>query len=167
MDIRAIYGYNLKNITYKWNRHLSSCKKIKIYIYAEYFKNILQNLDEQIQVKVNHGRGTTNIVRITRQLIEKEKEHQISLHFLFINFKAAFDTILREAFLKILFKICIPNKSVEAIKNLYDKSECSILAGGELKDWFPVNIGVRRGCIMSPSLFNIFMEHVMKVYFGA
>ena len=40
--------------------------------------------------------------------------------------------------------------------------ECSIIAGGELTDWFPVNIGVRQGYIMSPRLFNIFLEYVMK-----
>ena len=63
----------------------------------------------------------------------------------------------------MLLKIDIPNKPVEIIKNLYDKTEFSIIAGGELSYWFPVNIGVRQGCIMSPSLFNIFMEYVMKV----
>ena len=62
----------------------------------------------------------------------------------------------------MLLNIGIPNKLVEIIKNLYDKSECSIIVDGELTDWFPVNIDVRQGCIMSPSLFNIFLEHVMK-----
>ena len=59
-------------------------------------------------------------------------------------------------------KIGIPNKFVETIKNLYDKTEFSIIDRGQLTDWFHVTIGVRQGCIMSPSLYNIFMEHVMK-----
>ena len=62
----------------------------------------------------------------------------------------------------MLLKIGILNKPVVIIKNLYDKMECSIIAGGELSDWFPVNIVVRQGCIMSLSLFNIFLEYVMK-----
>ena len=95
-------------------------------------------------------------------MIEKAKEHQIPLHFHFIDFKGAFDTMWREALWKMLLKIGILNKLVEIIKKLYDKTECSIIAGGELADWFPVNIGVRQGCIMSPSLFNIFLEYVMK-----
>ena len=61
----------------------------------------------------------------------------------------------------MLLKIDIPNKLVEIIKNLYNKTEYSLIAGGELTDWFPVNIGVRQGCIMSPSVFNIFLEYVM------
>ena len=36
---------------------------------------------------------------------------------------------------------------------------CNIWRG--LKDWCPVNIGVRQGCIMSYSVFNIFLKHVM------
>ena len=62
----------------------------------------------------------------------------------------------------MLLKIGIPNKLVEIIIHLYDKTECFIIAGGELTDWFPVNIGIRKGCIILPSLFNIFLEYVMK-----
>ena len=80
------------------------------------------------------GRGTTDAIFIIRQLIEKAKEHQIPHHFHFIDFKATFDTIWRKALWKMLLKIGIPNKLVEIIKNLYDKTECFIIAGGELSD---------------------------------
>ena len=62
----------------------------------------------------------------------------------------------------MLLKIGIPNNLVEIIKNLYDKTECSIISRGELTDWFPVNSDMIQGCIMSPSLFNILLEYVMK-----
>ena len=108
------------------------------------------------------GRGTTDEIFIIRQLIEKAKEYKIPLHFHFIDFKAAFNTIWREALWKMLFKIVFSNKLVVIMINLYDKTECSIIVGGELTDKFPINIGVRQGCIMSPSLFTIFLEYVMK-----
>ena len=124
--------------------------------------HIIESSMSDSQFGFRPGRGTTDAIFIIRQLIEKAKEHQIPIHFHFIDFKAAFDTIWRDALWKMLLKIGIPNKLVEIIKNLYDKTECSIIAGGELSDWFPVNIGVRQGCIMSPSLFNIFLEYIMK-----
>ena len=83
------------------------------------------------------GRGTTDAVFIIMQLIEKAKEHQIPLYFHFIDFKSVFDTIWREALWKMLLKIGIPNKLVEIIKNLYDKTECSIIVGGKLSDLVP------------------------------
>ena len=124
--------------------------------------HIIESSMSDSQFGFKPGRGTTDAIFIIRQLIEKAKEHQIPLHFHFIDFKAAFETIWREALWKMLLKIGIPNKFVEIIKNIYDKMECSIIAGGELRDWFPVNIGVRQGCSMSPYLFNIFLEYVMK-----
>ena len=95
------------------------------------------------------GKGTTDAIFITRKLIESTKFLTIST--LLIDLKAALDTILREALWKMLLKIGIPNKLVETIKYFYDKIKCSIIDGGELT-----------GCIISPSLFNIFLEHLMK-----
>ena len=95
---------------------------------------IIQSSMNDFQFGVRHGRVTTDAIFIIRQLIEKAKDHQIPLDFHFIDFKAAFDTIWREALWKMLLKIGIPNKLVEIIKNLYDKTECFIIAGGELID---------------------------------
>ena len=107
-------------------------------------------------------RGTTDATFIIMQLIEKEKEHQIPLHFHFIDFKAAFDTIWREALWKMLLKIGIPNKPIETTTNLYDKKLHNSwrITNGLVN--IPVNIGVRQGCSMSPRLFNIFLKHRTK-----
>ena len=61
-----------------------------------------------------------------------------------------------------MIQLDIPQKYVAIIKNLYNDTNCAIIADGQLTDWFPVNMGVRQGCIMSPRLFNIFLEHVTK-----
>ena len=61
-----------------------------------------------------------------------------------------------------MIQIGIPQKYVTIIKNLYNDTNCAIIAGGQLTDWFPVNMGAIQGCIMSPSLLNICIEHVMK-----
>ena len=124
--------------------------------------HIIESSMSDSQFGFRPGRGTTDAIFIIRQLIEKAKEHQITLISIFIDFKAAFYTIWIETLWKMLLKIVIPNKLVEIIINIYDNTECSIISGGELTDRFPVNIGVRQGCIMSPSLFTIFLEYVMK-----
>ena len=50
--------------------------------------------------------------------------------------------------------------SVDTIKNMYDKSECAITIDGNLTQWFKVNVGVRQGCLLSPTHFNVFLEIV-------
>ena len=58
-------------------------------------------------------------------------------------------------------EICCDNKKPIYIYR-YNETNCTIIFGGQLTDWFHVNMDVIQGCIMSPSLFNIFLDHVMK-----
>ena len=126
------------------------------------YSNIIEKSISDSQFGFRPGRGTIDAIFIVWQIIEKAREHQVPLHIHFIYFKAAFDTIWMEALWKMMIQIGIPQKYVTIIKNLYNDTNCAIIAGGQLTDWFPVNMGVRQGCIMSLSLFNIFIEHVMK-----
>lgn len=45
---------------------------------------------------------------------------------------------------------------------LYEETECAVMVGGAITEWFRVDVGVRQECILSPALFNIFLEMVMK-----
>ena len=57
--------------------------------------------------------------------------------------------------------IGVNHKIVNIIEELYKNTECAIVINGQLTEWFKVEVGVRQGCIMSPTLFNIFLEFVM------
>ena len=114
------------------------------------------------QFGFREGRGTVDAIFVVRQIMEKAKEHQVDIHFHFIDFKAAFDTIWREALWKMLRAIGISSKIVNIIKNLYLDTKCAVVIDGQITNWFTVNVGVRQGCLLSPTLFNIFLEYVMK-----
>ena len=108
------------------------------------------------------GRGTVDAIFIVRQIIEKAKEHQVPLHFNFIDFKAAFDTIWRKALWKMLLAIGVDPKIVRIVEELYNNTECAVVIDGQLTEWFEVHVGLRQGCLLSPTLFNVFLEFVMK-----
>ncbi len=108
------------------------------------------------------GRGTVDAIFIVRQIIEKAREHQVPLHFNFVDFKAAFDTVWRKALWKMMIAIGIDPKIVRIIESLYNDTECAVVIDGQLTQWFAVKIGLRQGCLLSPTLFNIFLEFVMK-----
>ena len=50
---------------------------------------------------------------------------------------------------------------VRAIKNLYDKAQSAVLFNGSTVEWFRTTVGVRQGCLLSPTLFNTFLERIM------
>ena len=47
------------------------------------------------------------------------------------------------------------------IKNLYDKTTSAVFFNSSLGEWFRTTVGVRQGCLPSPTLFNIFLERIM------
>ena len=48
------------------------------------------------------------------------------------------------------------------IKHLHDKATSAVLFNDSIGDWFPTIVGVRQGCLLSPTLFVIFLERIMK-----
>ena len=93
--------------------------------------------------------------------MEKTKEDKIPLHFNFIDFKSVFDTIWHNALWKMLRTIGGNTKIVDIIEYMYEKTECAVLINNNLTEWFKVMIIVRQGCLLSRTLFNIFLDFVM------
>ena len=50
---------------------------------------------------------------------------------------------------------------IRAIQNLYDKAQSAVLFNGSKGEWFRTTVRVRQGCLLSPTLFNIFLERIM------
>ena len=50
---------------------------------------------------------------------------------------------------------------IRAIENLYDRAQSAVLDNGSRGEWFRTTVGVRQGCLLSPTLFNIFLERIM------
>ena len=50
---------------------------------------------------------------------------------------------------------------IRVIKNLYDRVTSAVLFNSSIGDWFRTTFGVRQGCLLSPTLFNILLERIM------
>ena len=93
--------------------------------------------------------------------MQKFKERGINCHFHFVDFKSAFDTIRRKVLWKMMRSIGVCNKIVNIIEKMYEKTTCAIVVDELLTEWFSVSVGVRQGCLLSPTLFNLFLDFVM------
>ncbi len=80
----------------------------------------------------------------------------------FIDFKEDFDSIRRDRLWNILKHYGIPDNFVNIIRELYDGSTCCVVERGQTSGWFPVESGVKQGCVMSGFLFNIIIDWIMK-----
>ena len=60
-----------------------------------------------------------------------------------------------------IIKKYISTNLIRVIKNLYDKATRAVLFNSSIGDWFRTTFGVLQGCLLSPTLFNIFLERIM------
>ena len=56
----------------------------------------------------------------------------------------------------------IPDYLTCLLRNLYADQEATVRTGHETTDWFQIGKGVRQGCILSPCLFNLHAEHILR-----
>jgi hypothetical protein len=57
----------------------------------------------------------------------------------------------------------VQEKLIKLIKSIYDKSEAVVRQDRQLTEWFRTTFGVRQGCTLSPDLFNVVLETVMRL----
>ena len=63
---------------------------------------------------------------------------------------------------KILQEMGIPDHLTCLLRNLYASQEATVRTGHGTTDWFQIGKGVRRGCILSPCLFNLYAEYLRR-----
>ena len=63
---------------------------------------------------------------------------------------------------KILKEMGIPDHLTCLFRNLYAGQEATVRTGHGTTDWFQIGKGVRQGCILSPCLFNLYAEYIMR-----
>ena len=85
-----------------------------------------------------------------------------SLHVTYKDLEKVYDRVDRDAMWKVLRMYGINGNLLSAIQSLYEESEAMVRVCRKEGDWFSVKVGLRQGCVMSPWLFNIFMDGVMK-----
>ncbi|GFO12049.1 retrovirus-related pol polyprotein line-1 [Plakobranchus ocellatus] len=87
---------------------------------------------------------------------------QRDLHLCFIDYSKAFDKVRHTELFRMLEKLDIDGKDMRAIRNLYWDQTASVRIEGEHSDFKPIKRGVRQGYVMSPDLFNLYSEIILR-----
>ena len=112
------------------------------------------------------GRGTRDQIANIYWIIEKVREFQKNIYFGFIDSAKAFDCVDHNKLWKILQEIGIPDHLTCLLRNLYVGQEATVRTGHETTDWFQIGKGVLQGCILSPCVFHLHAEYIMKMLPG-
>lgn len=81
----------------------------------------------------------------------------------FIDLTKAFDTVHRPTLWKVLRKVGCPEKIINIVRILHDGMRASVLVDGEYTQDFEVKTGVKKGCVLAPTLFSVFLTAVLHL----
>src|SRR5574337_1115720 len=115
-----------------------------------------------VQASFRKGRGTRDQIANIRWIIEKAREFQKNIYFCFLDYAKAFDCGDHNKLWKILKEMAIPDHLICLLRNLYAGQEATVRTGHGTTDWFQIGKGGHQGCILSPCLFNLYAEYIMR-----
>ena len=93
---------------------------------------------------------------------KKQESSRKNIYFCFIDYAKAFDCMDHNKLWKILKEIGISDHLTCFLRNLYAGQEVTVRTGHGTTDWFQIGKGVCQGCILSPCLFNLYAEYIMR-----
>ena len=102
-----------------------------------------------VQAGFRQGRGTRDQMANIRWIIKKAREFKKNIYFCL-------------KLWKILKEMGISDHLTCLLRNLYAGQEATVGIGHGTTDWFQIGKGIRQGCILSPCLFNLYAEYIMR-----
>ena len=115
-----------------------------------------------VQAGLRQDRKTRDQTANICWIIEKTRVFQRNIYFCFIEHSKAFDCVDYNKLWKILKEMGVPDHLSCLLRNLYAGQEATVRTIHGTMDWFQIGKGAHLGCILSPCLFNLYVEYIMK-----
>ena len=115
-----------------------------------------------VQGGFRKGRGTRDQIANICWIMEKAREFQKNIYFGFIDYDKTFDCLDHNKLWEILQEMGIADHLTCFLRNLYAGQEATVRTGHGTTDCFQIGKGVCQGCILSPWLFNLHAEYIMR-----
>ena len=124
-----------------------------------------QNMNRElpdVQAGFRKGRRTKDQIANIHWIIKKTRGFQKNIYFCFIAYVKAFDRVDHNKLWEILKEMGILDHLICLLRILYAGQEATVRTGHGTTDWFQIGKGVGQGCILSPCLFNLYTEYIMR-----
>jgi len=140
---------------------VAHASKIRLRIILERTREKTESEINDEQAGLRRGRGTRDQITNLRILMQKLKEHQPPLYMCFVHFTKRLTTY-NEQLWAAMTEMGYPAHKFILLTKLYGKQQARVRVAGGLSNEFRVKKGVRQGCVISPYLYNIMAEVVMR-----
>ena len=115
-----------------------------------------------IQAGFRKGRRTRDQIANICWIIKKARAFQKNIYFCFIDYAKALDCVDHSKLLEILKEMGISDHLTCLLRNLYASQAATVRTGHGKTDWFQIGKGRCQSCILSPCLFNLYAEYIMR-----
>ena len=141
---------------------ISIAYKVLSSVLCERLKPYTKTLIGPYQCGFRPGKSTIDQIFTLRQILEKTHENQIDTHHLFVDYKAAFDSPIRDCLYATMSEFGIPAKLTRLCRMTLSNTCSSVKVGNDLSETFNTDRGFRQGDPLSCDLFNFIMEGILR-----
>ena len=142
---------------------LSTPGKVLNRILLERMKEAVNPKLRDQQAGFRRNKSCDDQIASLRIIVEQSLEWNSPLYFSFIDYWKAFDSVDRETMWKLLRHYRVPEKTNSLIRCTYQDMSCRTAHAGQLSESLEVKTGVRHGCLLSPFLFLLVIDWIMKI----
>uniref|UniRef100_A0A8D8YDR6 Craniofacial development protein 2 n=1 Tax=Cacopsylla melanoneura TaxID=428564 RepID=A0A8D8YDR6_9HEMI len=145
---------------------ISHSSKVLLALIRERIAHTIERNLTDTQMGFRQGKGCRDGITALRVILENSMEVNKNVFLAFVDFEKAFDNIKHQQLKEILEEINTPKAELRLIENMYWNQKGRVQTKHGKSEPFLVKKGVRQGCIISPALFNIYVEKIIEEAIG-
>ena len=129
------------------------------------YRRIEEKVEPQLheaQCGFRKGRGCVDQIFNLRECMSASRQKGKPLYVCFIDLRKAYDSVNRELLWQAMKTYGISGKIVRIVTSLYENTRAKVRVNGVLSECLLLKTGVKQGCVLSPLLFNIFIDWVVR-----
>lgn len=136
-------------------------------LYASVLKTKIENVTEQREMEEQSGfragRSTVDNIFTLKIMTEKRAQRNLETHMAFIDLEKAYDSVPIPLLWETMASMEISSTLIQATKNLYHNNTARVkISANKVTELFSTSKGLRQGCCLSPTLFKIYINQILK-----
>ena len=141
---------------------ISHSSKILLKIIADQMKIKMDQEISEEQCGFRAGKGTRDQILNLKMILKKSRECGNNLYICFIDYRKAFNSVVHDVLWTSMVEMGFPAHIIQLIEGRYDNQKAVVRTNYGLAKFFHIGKGVHQGCILSPHLFNIYSEKILR-----